>query len=123
MNKGGRVFDLEFRTQNFAQRVIVFCNSITKISKQDHMARQLLRSGTSVAANYFEATEAESRADFSHKLAIANKEVKESKLWLKLLSTAYPICEAEAFALWQEAHELNLILSKSIRTTKSITSK
>ena len=74
----------------------------------------MLRSATSVGANYAEATEAESMADFIHKLRIAMKELKESRVWLLFASRIKP-CEQVA-TLRDEARQLVLMLGKSINT-------
>ena len=81
-----------------------------------HIADQLLRSSTSVAANYAEASESESAQDFVHKMKLALKELKESRVWLLFASRMNPSVEVEA--LKQEAQELILMISSSIATAK-----
>ncbi|MBU1255632.1 four helix bundle protein, partial [Patescibacteria group bacterium] len=60
----------------------------------------------------------ESKKDFIHKISIAKKEIKETKHWLRLLARSNPECKDKIRLLWQEAQELLLIFSKTIRTTK-----
>lgn len=74
----------------------------------------MLRSATSVAANYAEASEAESPADFVHKLKLAQKELKESRVWLLFASRLAPGGEVEV--LRAESRELLLMIGKSIGT-------
>ncbi len=70
----------------------------------------------SIGANYCEATEAESKRDFIHKIGISRKEIKETKHWLRLLARSNPERKKELIKFWQEAQELLLIFSKIIRT-------
>jgi len=72
---------------------------------------QLVRSGTSVGANYCEADDAESGKDFKHKIGICKKEARETKHWLRMIAIAEPSLKEEARVLWQEAKELNLIFN------------
>ncbi len=83
-----------------------------------HISRQLVRASTGGGANYEEARGAESRADFVHKLGIANKELRESLYWLQLSHEADVAQDSELPALIREANELVAILTASIRTTK-----
>ena len=79
---------------------------------------QLLRSGTSVGANYEEARAAESTADFVHKLQLALKELREASYWLQLLSRAHIVPLGKLEELIDESHQLRAILSKSVATAK-----
>ncbi|MFH1286543.1 MAG: four helix bundle protein [Candidatus Magasanikbacteria bacterium] len=115
---GGK-YDLEERTAIFAEEIIRFCKRIPHNTITNPMINQIVKSGTSQAANYYEANEAESRKDFFHKIGIANKEVKETKVWLRLMSTAHEPSREEVRKLWKEAHELTLIFS-AIRRKKKI---
>jgi len=82
-------------------------NSINK-----RMVPQLTASSASSCANYNEACEAESKKDFKHKIGIVNKELRESKSWIRFLARANNYYIKEFRVLWQEAHELKLIFSK-----------
>src|SRR5438552_1581755 len=76
--------ELEQRTKAFAVAVINFVESLPKSKASDVLGYQLLKSGTSVGANYREANRAQSRADFVHKIAIVEKEIAETEYWLEL---------------------------------------
>ena len=72
---------------------------------------QIVRSGTSVGANYCEADDAVSKKDFKNKIGTCRKEARETKLWLRMIAAAEPELKAEARKLWQEAKELHLIFA------------
>jgi four helix bundle protein len=72
---------------------------------------QIVRSGTSLGANYMEADGAESKKDFRHKIAFCKKEAKETKHWLRMIKKANPDRKTECDILWNEAQELTLIFS------------
>ena len=112
-------FDLEERTTVFGMQIIDFSRSIKRDPITTSIVNQLIRSGTSIGANYCEASEASSGRDFINKIGIAKKESKETKYWLKLLAHAVPEATAEAQRLWQEAHELNLIFAAISRKVAS----
>jgi len=76
--------DLERRTLAFAVDVIRFVNTFGKSKPADVISYQLLKSGTSVGANYREANRAESRKDFAHKIGLAEKECAETQYWLEI---------------------------------------
>ena len=95
---------------------------IMKIKKDDvgkHISNQLMRSATSSGANYEEACGAQSKADFTHKMQIVLKELKESIYWLKLLKKAELINLDLLDINLNEAEELSNIIAKSIITVKS----
>ena len=77
--------ELESRTKAFALHIIKFVSNLPKNKTTDVLGYQLLKSGTSIGANYREARRAESTDDFIHKIAIVEKEANESKYWLELL--------------------------------------
>ncbi len=79
---------LEQRLIDFAVRIVKLADALPPTLAGKHIARQLLRSGTSPASNYAEARGAESNADFIHKLKIALKELNESSVWLRLVCQA-----------------------------------
>ena len=78
-------FDLEERLIEFAVRIIKLSEALPDKRSANHIRNQILRSGTSPAPNYAEAQSAESRGDFVHKLKIALKELRETKVWLRIL--------------------------------------
>lgn len=114
-----RQFDLEDRTARFGEEIIVFAHRIPKTVVTNPIVNQLVRSGTSIGANYCEADDAESRKDFEHKLGIAKKEARETKHWLRMVSVATPELKDDARRLWVEAKELNLIFNAIIRSTRN----
>lgn len=110
MQKGD--YPLENRTSKLGEDVIRFCKSL----KQDTITRplisQIVRSATSVGANYMEANGASSKKDFVNKIFICRKEVQETKHWLKMFAVCYEDKKPEIRILWREAQELTLIFSK-----------
>jgi len=92
---------------------------ISKNNINQILINQLVRSATSIGANYSEADEAVSNRDFVNKLAIAKKEAKETKYWLHLLAKTIPNKIEVARSLWQEANELTKILASIINNSKS----
>ena len=114
--------ELEDRTAMFAARVVKVCEALPhdRIGAS-HFADQLFRSGTSVAANYSEAVEAESRKDFIHKLKIAMKELSETRTWLKVISFAGYLGKKRLQPLVDESIELTRIFAASVRTAHKST--
>ena len=111
--------ELEDRVVKFTARCIKVCVALPgrKIGSTS-LADQVFRSATSVAANYAEAEEAESRKDFIHKLKIAMKELSETRIWLRLIGESDYAEEAKLSDLIAESRELSRILSASVATTK-----
>src|SRR3989338_7604528 len=104
-----RKYDLTERTAKFGEDVIEFAKSLPRNPITIPLTYQLIKSGTSIGANYCEADCAESRKDFEHKIGICKKEAKETKYWLRILITAVPELKEEALRLWREADELHRI--------------
>jgi len=102
----------------FALMVVSLYKSITGDRKEFVLSKQLLRSGTSIGANIREAQNAESKQDFIHKLAIAQKECDETAYWLELLHRSNYITVSEFTALRTEADSLLRMLRSAILTTK-----
>ena len=88
MSKDEKIYDLEERLIDFAVRIIRIAESLPKTKVGNHIAGQLIRCGTSPAPNYGEAQSAESRSDFIHKMKICLKELRETKVWLKIIIRA-----------------------------------
>ena len=108
----GRVsFDLEERTAVFGEAVVHFAKTVPRNPVTLPLIDQIVRSGTSVAANYCEADDAVSKKDFKNKIGTCRKESRETKLWLRMLATAEPELKIEARRLWQKAKELHLIFA------------
>lgn len=112
--QGERPRRLGERTVDYGLAAMAFCGTLPRGAAGRHVGDQLLRSATSVAANYAEASEAESPADFVHKLKLAQKELKESRVWLLFASRLAPGPEVES--LRAESRELLLMIGKSIGT-------
>ncbi len=112
-------YDLEERTAKFAEEIIEFCKTIKINSINKKIIEQLIKATGSVGANYCEATEAESKKDFIHKVGIARKELKESKHWLRLLAKSDFEKKEQIKKFWKEAHELLLIFAKINRTSRN----
>ena len=110
-------FDLEERTARFGESSVKFCLKLPKSPVSNPIISQLIRSATSVGANYSEADDAESRSDFKHKIGICKKEARETKHWFRMIAIACPQCKEDARLLWQEAKELNLIFNAIINST------
>jgi four helix bundle protein len=105
-------FDLEERTALFGESIIGLCRTIKQDSITRPLIDQLIRSATSIGANYMEANGASSKRDFRSKVYICKKEAQESQHWLRMLSVAAPQHTADLRVLWQECHELVLIFQK-----------
>ncbi len=110
--------ELGERLLNFSVRIIRLVGSLPHNIVGRRIGDQLLRSGTSVGANYEEAQGAESHADFTHKMQIALKEMRESNYWLRALSKARVLAPQRLENLIDEAEQLKKILSKSVATAK-----
>jgi len=109
--------ELEQRTIDFSVAVINRCGKFSRIPALKPAIDQLIRSATSIGANYAEANNASSKSDFKNKIFIAKKEAGETKYWLRVLSELQP---SEDFSdLHQEALELTLIFQKIISTMKN----
>ena len=115
----GRNIQLEDRITKFAARCVKVCEALPpKRIGSANFADQLFRSSTSVAANYSEASQAESRKDFVHKLKVALKELNESRTWLKIIAEAGYVGKSSLAALIGESDELMRILSSSVITAR-----
>ena len=113
-------FDLEERLLNYAAEIIRLTERLPHTRAGNHVASQLLRSGTSPLPNHGEAQAAESRDDFIHKMSICLKELRESKRRLRLIHQIRLSQESKAVgALGQETEELIRIFAKSVRTAKA----
>lgn len=104
-------YDLEERTAKYGEEVVKFTGKIPKTPITTPIITQLVKSGTSIGANYCEADDAETPKDFVHKIGICKKESRETKHWLRMIVIAQPESKEEARILWQEAKELNLIFN------------
>ncbi|MCR4324249.1 MAG: four helix bundle protein [Candidatus Curtissbacteria bacterium] len=111
-------YDLEERTALFGERIINLCKKAPKNVVTVPIIGQLVRSGTSMGANYCEANGASSRKDFRNKIRICKKETIETKYWLRMLPKASEKVADDCRELWKEARELTLIFSKIASSSK-----
>jgi four helix bundle protein len=111
MTNDSKKYDLEERTAKFGEATIRCCSSVVKDEITRPIINQLVKCATSVGANYCEADDAESKADFRHKIGICKKESRESKHFLRMLAIAQPKLKDQARSLWIEAKELNQIFN------------
>lgn len=120
MNKteGKTKYDLEERTACFGEAIINFAKKISKDTVNMPLINQLVKSGTSIGANYAEADDAESRADFKHKIGICKKEARETKYWLRMIPVTAPALREASRPLLQESQELVLIFNAIIKSTR-----
>lgn len=107
---------------DFAARCGEVVNALPEDRLGRHIAGQLVRSGTSPAPNYGEACAAESRADFIHKLGAVLKELRETRIWLKLAIRSKCLPAKRLQPLIDECTELMNITAKSIVTAKGTAS-
>jgi len=110
--------ELQCRTKQFALRVIRLVEALPRRRTAQVIGNQLLRSATSVAANYRAACRARSQADFVHKLGIVEEEADESLFWLEMVVETNLMPEARVQDLIQEADELTAIFVASRKTAK-----
>ena len=111
-NQFSKKYDLEERTAKFGEQIISFCRSVKSDKLADPILNQLLRSGTSIGANYMEANGASSQKDFQNKIFICKKEAQETKHWLRMTKSFMPEKVKVIDLLWKEAQELTLIFQK-----------
>ncbi len=110
--------DLKQRTKRFALEVIKFVEALPKDETSRVLGRQLLRSGTSVGANYRSACRVKSTPDFISKVGNVEEEADESGYWLELLVEAGNVTQLKAESLIREASELVAIAVASINTAR-----
>lgn len=114
---GDREYDLEERTALFGEAVLRYAKGVPVNEVTRPLISQLVRSATSIGANYCEANDAESKKDFRHKIGICRKESGETKHWLRMIVAAEPPLAVRTRELWQEAKELNLIFGAIRRSS------
>jgi len=119
MNDINKSFDLEERTAKFGENTIKFAKTLEKNEINRPLINQIIRSATSVGANYMEANGASSKKDFCNKICICKKEARETKHWFRMIATANSEKSEECRKLWQESQELTLIFSKIIISSKT----
>lgn len=112
--------ELENRLIDFAATIIIVASKFEKNYAGNHLAGQIIRSGTSPALNYGEAQSAESSKDFVHKMGICLKELRESFVCLKIIEKAKLTTDLNGLSIAKtEANELISIFVSSIKTAKA----
>jgi four helix bundle protein len=111
--------DLKVRTKQFALRIIRLYCALPSNAVADVLGNQMLRSGTSVGAQYREACRARSTAEFVSKIESGLQELEETTYWLELLGDGEVVPTSRLTGLQQEAEELTRILVASVRTAKT----
>ena len=111
--------DLADRTKLYARRIIRLVSALPKTTVAQVLGKQVLRSATSVGANYREASRARSRAEFVAKMGDCLKELSESEYWLELLSEEEVVASEKLVPLLAETRELTAIFVTSIKTARS----
>ncbi len=107
-------YNLEERLTVFSEDIIFFLRKVKRNVVSDVLIKQLVRSATSIGANYMEADVASSKKDFINKINICRKESKETTYWLRLLAKTEPSIKEECRKYWVESHEYLLIFSKIV---------
>lgn len=111
-------YDLEERASKFGEDVIKFCRTLTQDAITRPIINQLIRSGTSIGANYAEANGASSKKDFRNKIYICKKEAQETRHWLRMIVIAAPEKIEEVKVLQKECQEFTLIFGKITSSLK-----
>ncbi|MBM4069603.1 MAG: four helix bundle protein [Planctomycetes bacterium] len=111
--------EMKQRTKQFALRVIKLVNALPRTTAGNTIGRQLVRSGTSVGANYRAACRGRSRADFVAKLGIVEEEADESGFWLELVIDSGLLSQKLVQPLLKEAQEIVAIMVASRKTASS----
>lgn len=110
---------IQKKSYDFALRIIQLNRLIIEKNREYTLARQILKSGTSIGANVEEAIGAQSRKDFKFKLTISYKEARETHYWLRLLSDSNIIEEKLSISLLEDCDELLKIIGSIIKTLKN----
>lgn len=110
---------LREKSYDFAKRFVKLYQFITAEKSEYVLSKQILRSGTSIGANVEEAGQGQSKADFVHKLSVAQKEAFETDYWIRLLRDTNYLTEKQADSLLNDCRELQKIITSSIKTVKA----
>ena len=116
MGNAEKKYDLEERLIAYAAEMIGVSESLPSTRSGNHVASQILRSGTSSAPNYGEAMAAESRRDFLHKMGICLKELRETRVWLRIAAKRQMLAAPTLAGCLQETEELIRIFKSSVQT-------
>lgn len=117
-NSKPKNYDLIERTAKFGEATIGFVSTLHKSEINRPLVNQIVRSGTSIGANYMEADGSVSKKDFENKVGISRKESKETMHWLRMLAHANPDKKEDCRKLYKEAQELVWIFSSIINNSR-----
>lgn len=112
MTQTSNKYDLEERTAKFGEDIIEFCKNMEHNVITKPIINQIIRSGTSIGANYMEATGASSKKDFRNKIFICKKESQETKHWLRMSVKCIPSEEVKVERLLDECQQLIMIFQR-----------
>jgi len=115
-----KTYDLEERTEKFGRNMIKFLKTIKQDTISKPIISQLVRSATSIGANYREANAASSKKDFRNKIHICKKEAQETMYWLVMIVESEPGGKNTARLLWKEAQEFTFIFGKIVSSLKAV---
>ncbi|MDQ1283812.1 MAG: hypothetical protein QG620_160 [Patescibacteria group bacterium] len=118
-NKNSNSYDLIERTAKFGEDVIEFAGTLPRNEINRPLLSQIVRSGTSIGANYMEADGAVSKKDFENKIGICRKEAKESMHWFRMIAKANPNHKDKCRELYKESQEFVWIFSSIINSSKN----
>ena len=111
--------EMKHRTRAYANRIVKLCSALPGDWIARTLGKQLLRSGTSVGANYRAVCRAKSNSDFIHKLRIVEEECDESLFWMELLVDNHIVKASRLNALMKETNEILAIIVSSAKTARS----
>ena len=114
-----KIYNLEERTLEFSKKIMRLCKKLPFDRINNRLVDQLVRSGTSIGANYREANETDTKKDFKNKIRIAKKEAKETLYWLELLIEANHNYQLEINGLIDESSQLMKILASIYEKTNT----
>ena len=117
-NQNNKQYDLEERTLKFARSVRDFTKKLPRTISNNEYVKQLIRSSSSIGANYIEANESLSKKDFRMRAMISRKEAKETRFWLQLIQSDSLDLEKESQLLLNEATELMKILGAIVTNSQ-----
>ena len=106
------------KSYQFALRIVKLCRYLNDEKREFVLSKQILVSGTSIAAQIEEAQQGENRTDFLHQLAIANKYAFKTNFWLRLLRDGEYLSDKQTKSLLEDCEELQKILISTLKTTK-----
>lgn len=107
------------KSYQFALRIVKLCRYLNDEQKEFVLSRQILQSGTAIGSQIEEAAQGDSTPDFLHHLTVANKKAFDTNYWLRLLRDSGYVNDKQAISIINDCEELQKLLIKSIKTTKS----